>query len=357
MKMQLIRSLSEEIITEQELRNLLETKTHPIAYDGFEPSGLAHLPFGVYRALLLEDLLRAGIRFKLYLADWFAWINNKMGGDLEKIKECGRYFLEVWRAAGIDLKNVEVVWASDLVSDEEYWKKVILIAKNTSVSRATRCLTIMGRKSGELTETAQFFYPMMQVADIFHLDVDICQLGLDQRRANILAREIAEKIGFKKPVIVSHHMLMGLQGAKQLEGFDEDKKRDAEISGKMSKSKPESCIYVHDSISEIERKIKNAFCPPKIINNNPILDYCKHIIFRKFKSMKIERKKKFGGDIEFHSYDRLEKSYMKGDIHPLDLKISLVRYLDTLIRPIRKHFERGKAKELYKFVRKQEATR
>ena len=38
-KMQLIKGVGEEILTEHELRELLETKEHPIAYDGFEPSG------------------------------------------------------------------------------------------------------------------------------------------------------------------------------------------------------------------------------------------------------------------------------------------------------------------------------
>ena len=43
-RMELIRRPpTEEIITEQELRQLLETKDHPIAYNGWEPSGMVHL--------------------------------------------------------------------------------------------------------------------------------------------------------------------------------------------------------------------------------------------------------------------------------------------------------------------------
>lgn len=39
-KLELIkRPPTEEIITEEDLRQLLETKEHPIAYNGFEPSG------------------------------------------------------------------------------------------------------------------------------------------------------------------------------------------------------------------------------------------------------------------------------------------------------------------------------
>src|SRR3989338_5004696 len=274
-KLELIKGVGEEVITEHELRLLLEAKQHPVAYDGFEPSGLAHIPFGVFRPLLLKDLLKAGVHFKLWLADSFAWINNKMAGDLEKIQQTGEYFIEVWKAAGMKQgKNLQFLWATDAMSDKEYWKKVILIAKNTTVSRATRALTIMGRKEGELTETAQYFYPMMQTADIFHLKADICQLGLDQRRANMIAREIGPKLGWWKPVVVSHHMLMGLEGTKQPEGFEENKKMDVEISSKMSKSKPSTVILVHDSKEEIRKKISRAFCPEKQLDGNPVLEYC-----------------------------------------------------------------------------------
>ncbi|MEM5797704.1 MAG: tyrosine--tRNA ligase [Candidatus Aenigmatarchaeota archaeon] len=358
-RLELIKSVGEEIITEQELRELLETKLHPIAYDGFEPSGLAHLPFGVFRPLLLKDLLKAGVHFKLWLADSFAWINNKMGGNLEKIRKVGEYFIEVWKAAGIkEGKNVQFLWATDAFSDKEYWKKVILIAKNTTIHRATRALTIMGRKEGELQEVAQYFYPMMQVADIFYLNADICQLGLDQRRANMLARDIAEKLKWKKPVVVSHHMLMGLEGAKQPEGYEENKQLDIEISSKMSKSKPQTAIFVHDSPEELKKKINSAFCPEKVVEGNPVLEYSKYLIFKKFKSMKIERDKKFGGDIELYSYQELENTFREGKLHPVDLKNAVVVYLNRMIEPIREHFEKNrKAKQLYEFVKNQEITR
>lgn len=357
-RLELVKSVGEEIITEQELRELLGTKLHPVAYDGFEPSGLAHLPFGVFRPLLLKDLIKAGIHFKLWLADSFAWINNKMGGDLNRIRKVGEYFIEVWKAAGVDEKKVEFLWASDAFSDKEYWKKVVLIAKNTTMNRATRALTIMGRKEGELQEVAQYFYPMMQTADIFYLDVDICQLGVDQRRANALARDIAEKMKWKKPVVVSHHMLMGLEGIKQPEGYEENKEMDVQISSKMSKSKPNTAIFVHDSAEEIKKKINSAFCPEKVVEGNPVLEYSKFLVFKKFKSMKIERDKKFGGDIEFDNYQELEDIFKQGKLHPVDLKNAVAMYLDQMIEPIRKHFEKDrKAKKLYEFVKKQEITR
>lgn len=357
-RLELIKGVGEEIITPEELRTLLETKEHPVAYDGFEPSGLSHIAFGIFRALLLESLLKAEIKFKLYLADWFAWINRKLGGDLEKIRTCGEYFIEVWKASGVDFDNVEIVWASDLVNSSEYWKNVIQIAKLTTVSRAERALTIMGRKKGELKEVAQYFYPMMQVADVFMLGADICQLGLDQRRANMLAREVGPRLGYWKPIVVSHHMLMGLQGAREPEGFDEDRRIDISISSKMSKSKPESSIFVHDSREAVFKKILSAYCPERIAENNPILDWTKHIIFKKFKSFRVERPQKYGGPIEFYSYKELESAYVKGQLHPLDLKNAVADLIDEMIEPIRRHFnENNRARALYEAMRDVETTR
>jgi tyrosyl-tRNA synthetase len=357
-RFELIKRVGEEIVTETDLKKLLERKRHPIAYDGFEPSGLAPIHFGVYRAINLEDLLEAGIRFKLWLADWFAWVNDKMGGDLPTIRKVGEYFVEVWKAAGIDMNKVEVLWASDAMDSRDYWRKVILIAKNTTINRTTRCLTIMGRTQTDLKMTAQLFYPMMQCADIFHLEADICQLGLDQRRANMLAREVGPKLGWWKPVIVSHHMLMGLEGKRHPEGYDENSNFDLQISSKMSKSRPDTCIYVHDSYDAIQNKIQKAFCPPKIIDGNPILEYCKYIIFRKCSSLEISRSTRYGGDLEIPEYAELTQLYATGAIHPLDLKKAVARALNSIITPIREHFEKQpKARKLYHFVKDENITR
>ncbi len=356
--MALVKGVGEEIITEAELRTLLESKQHPTAYDGFEPSGLAHLPFGVLRPILVDDLQKAGVHVKLWIADWFAWVNNKMGGDLSKIQEVGRYFVEVWKAAGVDMTKVEILWTSDATKNDEYWKKVITVAQNTTLQRTQRALTIMGRNSKDSVQTAQLFYPMMQVADIFWLDVDICQLGLDQRRANILAREIAEKKGWKKPVAVHHHMLIGLQGAKEADGFDENSAIDKEIASKMSKSRPDTSIFIHDSRETILAKAATAYCPAKVVDNNPMLEYSKYIVFRKMKSIKVERPEKYGGNAEFFSYRELEDAFKGGSLHPADLKRGVGESLDAIIAPLRSHFERDPAaRRLYETVKSAEVTR
>jgi len=353
-RFEMIKSVGEggEIITDEELKNLLETNDHPVAYDGFEPSGLAHIPFGILRAENLKTMLQAGVRFKLWLADYFAFINNKLEGNLDRIQKCGKYFVEVWKACGIDTKKVEVIWASDRMNGLPYWDRVLTVAKEITLKRSLRATTIMGRKEGELQSTAQLFYPSMQVSDIFELDVNICQLGLDQRRANVLARELAEKKNWKKPVVVSHHMILGLQGIQK--GADQD---EVLMASKMSKSKPDTCIYMHDGEEEIKRKIGKAYCPEKIIEGNPIFDYLKYLIFKRYPEIKIERPAKFGGDLNL-SYGEFVKLYSEGEVHPLDAKNATAFYLNEMISPVRRYFEKNKkAREMYEEIKEFSFTR
>lgn len=187
----------------------------------------------------------------------------------------------------------------------------------------------------------------MQAADIFYLPADICQLGLDQRKVNMLAREVSKKLNKAKPIAVHHHMLMGLS-----------KPPDTKLTGleriiqlKMSKSDPDSAIFMLDSLDDIKRKINKAYCPPKEIVENPIMEYCKFIIFELIDEFFIERPTKYGGNVEYSSYADLEKNYKMGKLNPPDLKLAVVKYLNQLLVPIREHFEKDqKAKELYSFV-------
>jgi tyrosyl-tRNA synthetase len=194
----------------------------------------------------------------------------------------------------------------------------------------------------------------MQCADIFHLDADIAQLGLDQRKVNMLAREVAPKLGFKKPVVVSHHMLMGLSEPPK----SELKGAEAAIAKKMSKSNPDSAIFMTDSEDEIKRKIKKAFCPEKIVVDNPILEYCKYIIFEKIDTVKIERPEKFGGNVQYSSYEQLEYAFEKGDLHPMDLKTAVSGYVNDLLEPVREYFEKNpEARKLKEQVESFKVTR
>jgi len=348
----LIKEVGEEIVTEEELKELLKNNAHPLAYDGFEPSGRMHIAQGLLRVNNINKMTKAGCKFKVLVADWFAFLNNKYEGDMSKIKIAGEYFIEMWKACGLDEKSVEFVWTSNIIKDPKYWELVMKIATMNTVTRIIRTSQIMGRSESESLSAAQIFYPCMQAADIFYLGVDVAQLGMDQRKVNVLAREIAPKLGYKKPLIVGHHMLAGLgEPPAQAEGVERA------IAMKMSKSKPDTAIFMDDSKDEVEMKINKAYCPSSIVKDNPILEYAKYILFEKISKFVIELPQKFGGNLAIKSYSELESLFADGKIHPMDLKKAVANEINKLLEPIRKHFSKGKPSKLLEQVKSFSATR
>mmetsp|Transcript_8677 Transcript_8677/g.12247 ORF Transcript_8677/g.12247 Transcript_8677/m.12247 type:complete len:277 (+) Transcript_8677:1-831(+) len=275
-------------------------------------------------------------------------LNNKMGGDLKKIRKVGEYMVEVWKAAGMNLDNVEFKWASEEINKKpgEYWTLVMDIARRNSIARVKRCATIMGRGEGDHMPSAQILYPAMQCADVFFLKANICQLGMDQRKVNMLAREYVDNKDVKKkyrfkPIILSHPMMMGLKQGQV----------------KMSKSDPNSAIFMEDEPHAVKKKINSAYCPPGVIKDNPILDYAKHIIFNRNGKMIIKRSAENGGDKEYKKYEDLEKDYGSEALHPGDLKPAVILALNEMLEPVRKHFASGKPKQLLKQIRSFKVTR
>ena len=354
-RINLVKEVGEEIITESELAELLETKKKPVAYDGFEPSGRdVHIAQGLLRAVNVNRMTKAGVKFKMLAADWHAFANGKLGGDMEKINLAGDYMVEVWKVCGMDLDNVEFVRSSDIVNDPNYWQSVLNIARLNSIQRITRCAQIMGRSEKDQLSAAQIVYPCMQAADVFYLKADITQLGMDQRKVNVLAREIAPKISMQKPVVVSHHMLLGLGEHKT--GIKDAVERAIEL--KMSKSKPETAIFMNDSEEGVKRKIMKAHCPAKIVKENPILEYCRYVIFGKLSNLEINRPEKFGGSLNLESYAELEKIYAEGKLHPADLKNAVATSINEILEPVRKHFStNARARKLAERVNSFEVTR
>lgn len=337
-----LRPPTEEVVTGNELRELLESTTHPRHYIGFEISGLMHLGSLFISGYKVRDLLEAGFECTVFLADWHSVLNGKLGGDWDRIRKGAKYFEEAFRFFAGDSKRLSFVLGSDLYhNNDNYWMSVARIAKATTVSRATRCLTIMGRKESEALDVAQYLYPPMQAADILELKVDLAHAGTDQRKIHMLLRDISDKIGAKKPVSLHHHLLPGLLEPVPL-GLDENPAMDLKISSKMSKSKPENCIFIHDSAAEIKKKISGAFCP-KTVENNPVLEIAKYIIFREQEALEIDRPAKFGGSITFSSYAELESAYSQGLLHPADLKSAVASGLDPMVKPVRGHFEKHKS--------------
>lgn len=324
-RLELITRNALEIITVEELRTLLETKPRPSAYIGYEPSGFVHVG-QMITASKVVDLQRAGVDVTVFMADWHAMINDKLGGNIDSIRICGEYMRDCFLALGVD-ESAKFVYASDLISGAEYWERFIRICKASSLMRLKRAMTIMGRSEDDMElDASKVMYPPMQVADIFQLDVDIAYSGMDQRRAHMLARDAAEKLGWKKPIALHTPLLMSLEGGARMDP----------VEAKMSKSAPDSAVFMHDGSEDVRRKLKNAFCPPEV-DRNPVLDTMRLLVFPQLGSVKIDRPAKYGGPAEFASFEELKEAYVSKSLHPMDLKNGAADSINQLLEPVREY--------------------
>ncbi len=314
-KLKLIKTNTAEIITEEELTNLIKKKKSPVVYCGYEPSGPMHLGHFVTIIKLL-DMQKAGFKVKILLADVHALLNRK--GDEKEIKKEVEAWKKTIKAIGI---KAEIVLGSQFQFKKEYQLDVMKLAQHSSINRGLRSMQEIARDIENAT-ISQLWYPLMQVVDIKHLKVDVALGGLEQRKVHMIGKDMANPLEYSF-IALHTPLISSLKGPGQ----------------KMSKSLPGSGISVTDSYDEIKKTINGAYCQEKEISNNPILQIAKLIIFPRIKKLEIKRLEKFGGNLIINNYEELERLYSSGNLHPIDLKKSVIDELEKIISPIRKNFK------------------
>ncbi len=348
----------EEVLTRSDLAQLVETGTPLRHYIGFEISGKIHLGTGLVCMGKIKDFVDAGVECTVFLADWHSWINDKLGGDRDTIRRMSLdYFAEglraSFRAVGGDPAKLKFVLGTDLYHNrDDYWATVVDVAKNTTLARMQRSITILGRKEGESLDFAKLLYPAMQVADIFFQGVNIAHAGIDQRKAHVIARDVASKLRVSTlqdaggrqiaPVCVHHPLLLGLSKPAQWPPpEDADSKEDLsdfQSSMKMSKSAKQSALFIHDSEDEVRQKVRKAFCPPDNARFNPVLDWARKLIFAREGEFTVKRTPDHGGDMRFTAADEVDQAFLTGALHSADLKNAVADWLVDTLAPARAAF-------------------
>lgn len=323
---------TQEVLTPEELRGIFETHERPRAYIGFEPSGrltVGHL----VTARKMRDLQEAGCELTVFLADWHAWINDKLGGSMERIRAAGEYMRTAFTVLGVDPATARFRWAQELTERSDYWARVVRIAKVTSLARTKRAMTILGRTEEEAQlDTAKLFYPAMQAADIFELPVELAYAGIDQRRAHVLARETAHHYGWPVPLAVHTPLISSLKGGGRMDPAT------LGVEKKMSKSDPSSAITIPSTPEEIRTRITGAFCPAKVLEANPIAELAQHVVFPWEGALEIPRAEKHGGPLRFDAVAAFTEAYGAGSIHPMDLKAAVASSLERILAGPSEHF-------------------
>lgn len=347
-----------ELLTVDRLREYITTGVKLKHYIGFEISGFLHLGTGVVPLHKIVDLQKAGVETRIFLADYHSWINKKLGGDLEVIRKIAvSYYKDVFarviECLGGDPGKTRFILASEFYESlgNKYFENILKVSMGITLSRAKRSVSILGRKSGEALSLAQLLYVPMQVSDIFSLEVNVAHGGIDQRKAHVIAIDIGNKMGYK-PIALHHGMLLGIgisasdaELLKKAEDTqDRDKLMDALISIKMSKSLPQTAIFLHDSVDNIKSKIMRAYCPPRVTKFNPIVSLMEYVIYpylrRKKQVIKIVNLKT-GASTEFENIEEFKKGYEEGLIHPLDLKNAVYEYLIEILKPVIEYLNVG----------------
>jgi tyrosyl-tRNA synthetase len=352
---------NDDLSLEKELKNIIEQSElsgeQIRHYIGFEISGQIHIGTGIMSALKIKKLQDAGVKCTIWLADYHTWLNEKLDGNIETIRKVARdYFgpvmLKCCEVVGCNVDEIDVFYAEDTYelkrNGQTFWTYDMNVAKNLTLSRVLKSISVTGKEAGDDVSFGTLRYAPLQVADAFFMQTHFVHAGMDQRKCHVLMRETAFKlddnfslkIGKKtiKPIAIHHALLLGLdKPVLSKDGVLE--------ASKMSKSKPSSCIFVHDTAEEIATKLKKGYCPmPQEGQSeeekqgeqklNPFLDWSKKMIYPAGKTIKIKRKPEWGGDLIYTSYEELETDYFNGKLHPMDLKNGVVDCLNGWFEPI-----------------------
>jgi len=330
-KLELIKRNTEEILGEEELKKLLKNKKKPVCYWGTAPTGRPHVGYFL-PALKIADLLKAGFHVKILLADLHAALDNTPWIVLEKRYD---YYSKVIplmiQSIGADTKELEFVKGSDFQLKPEYMFDVLQMSSFVSIHDANKASSEVV-KLKDNPKVSGLIYPLMQAVDEQYLEVDAQLGGTDQRKIMVLAREKLPKLYYKPRIEILNPLVPGLIGKK------------------MSASDERSKIDLLDDEKIIKKKINNAEC----ISGNPnngVMTFLKYVIMTIKKDKKekliIERAKEYGGNLEYQSYEDVEKDFVNKKLHPLDLKNAVSREISEILKPIQK-----KKKELEKLVKR-----
>lgn len=308
-KLELITRNTQEIITQEELKEVLKKKS-PSAYWGTAPTGEIHTGYLIPVQKML-DFVDAGFKFKVLIADVHAYLDD-MKTPWELMKARSEYYKKALETLG--LKKVEFVFDSEFKYSSDYVKEIYRLSAMVTQTRANRAASEVTRMKEP--KVSELIYPIAQTIDCWKLGVDVAYSGLDQRHIYAMSREMLPKLGFKAPVIVMTPMLSGL------------------IKGvKSSASIPESNIKIYEEPDLIRNKIRKAWCPLEA-EGNPILEHFKFIVFQRKLKVTIKGK-------NFDNYPDLEKAYLNKQIHPEDLKNELAEKLIEILKPSREFFSKN----------------
>lgn len=304
-------------------------------YVGFEPSGKAHIGWKVL-SLQLKRMLEADANVLIFLADWHAWVNDKFGGNMEDIQKTAVYMEETFRALldypeeGNGPGQLRFYWASQLMDSGDYWARVLRCSKGATLPMVRKTFTIMGRDEASSDhDLSKFYYPAMQAADIFELNIDVAIGGMDQRKAHMFMRDMASKWNWQKATCLHTPILSSLKASGvRMDSFDH----------KMSKSDPNGALLLHDTLEKVQKKMKKAYLDPED-EQSPVYELAEHVVLPEFGHIQVTPNPKFGEPSTWNDLASFKAAVMNGTLHPFDAKMGVAAGVAAGLSSIAEHFE------------------
>lgn len=207
---------------------------------GFNPSGTLHLGnlFFLKQALFFQ---KHGADVYIPVSNDETYVFRKTQDFGKTTKFAGEEVIPSMIALGFDPKKTKIFISTKTA-------KVYELAVKLSIKTTLSTIKAVFGFTDE-TNPGQIFYTVVQSAHILLPQLPefggprptVVPIGIDQDPYMRLVRDMAEKVGMMKPSSTYHKFIPGLQG------------------GKMSGSKPETCIFMNDEPAAARKKIMKAF--------------------------------------------------------------------------------------------------
>jgi len=207
---------------------------------GFNASGtihLGHLP--LFRTNLFFQK-EYGIQIFIPISDDESYVTGKVKTQEEGLKNSINIAKQIL-ALGFDPKKTFFI--IDQIFTDIY-NLAIMLSRGVTYSQIKATYGYSPE-----TNPGVLFYPSVQSAHIMMPQTEefgkienvLVPIGLDEDSHIRICRDLAPKFDFKKPAIIHSLFMPGLDGEK------------------MKKSKPETAIFLSDSMEDIKRKVGKAF--------------------------------------------------------------------------------------------------
>jgi tyrosyl-tRNA synthetase len=347
-----------EVIGDAELKAKLSTGEPLKVYWGTSPTGSPSFAYFLPMIKICQ-LLKAGCEVTILFADLHAYLDAmKTSWDLLKIRT--EYYSivikQIISSLGGDITKIRFIRGSDYQLTPEYTIDVYKFLSKVTIEHAQKAGAEVVKQSDNPLMSG-LVYPLLQVLDEVYLGTDAELGGQDQRKIFMMSRDHLHKLGYKSNIHLMNPMIPSINsktGEKMSSSEPNDSvvsQSDATKSGKPKAFEPNSKIGLLDTTKEIKKKINKGYLEESNTDSG-LFKILELIVFPSLElkgetKFVINRDEKWGGKLEFDSFEEIKTQYQVNKIAPPDIKLGLSDYIDSLVKPIREKFEEPEMKELY----------